>query len=524
MLQRIIAYAAKRNIKVWPAVELASVPPNLARYGEAVADQPFSYIFGTFLHPQDPVNREIQVERLKALARTYPQAEGIFLNFCELYPELDNPKHREFFEQQRPRFHELLPLSVPWAAALANIYNLKADHFIDSNIGYLDLFTYLLKQRDEVAPGTKLGLMTVGRGYALPLFHKMVPADVPFASLESGGVWTMQGVPMEYFGGMGERERVIQPRVDDDFDMLGMQLSVRQFAEKDRIFVDGVKCGLSGFAGQMNRARGTEFNSSFLAEAAWEATLTPEQFYRRSAERMFGTDAAEPMYRALLKLEEHQAYLGYYGYDGGYGILLCCSGIREVSASYRYWKQKNIYSGPIVKSWRNLMADAGDFIAYREGAIRLLNEALDQMQIASPKVAPQGKAELRYLINRTEVFRDCLAALNTFRQGMMQFDAAFRTKDKTPYNDFAAQLEASMAPLHQASGQLRAATRKYSEIIDHVSDLAVLYNLNARVLLGTDLAIQLMQNVVNFHRGQPYLEKVPFERLYPPKPDEGTTE
>src|SRR5262249_8726646 len=98
MLQRIIAYAAKRNIKVWPAVELASVPPNLARYGEMIGDQPFQYIFGTYLHPQDPVNREIQVARLKALAQTYPQAEGIFLNFCELYPELDNPKHREFFE------------------------------------------------------------------------------------------------------------------------------------------------------------------------------------------------------------------------------------------------------------------------------------------------------------------------------------------------------------------------------------------------------------------------------------------
>src|SRR5262249_19116834 len=150
-----------------------------------------------------------------------------------------------------------------------------------------------------------------------------------------------------------------------------------------RIFVDGVKYGLSGFAGQMNRARGTEFNSSFLAEAAWEPSLTPEQFYHRTAERMFGKEAAEPMHRALMKLEENQAYLGYYEYDGGYGILLCCSGIREVSASYRYSRQKNIYSGPIVRSWKNLITDAPDFIAYREGSIRLLNDALEQMQLAS---------------------------------------------------------------------------------------------------------------------------------------------
>src|SRR5262249_33841679 len=144
--------------------------------------------------------------------------------------------------------------------------------------------------------------------------------------------------------------------------------------------------------------------------------------------------------------------------------------------------------------------------------------------LASVKVAPQGQYELRYLINRTEVFRDCLAALNTMRRGMMQFDGAFHVKDKLPYAEFVAQLEGSLGPLHQASQQLKDATTKYSEIIDHVSDLAVLYNLNARVLLGTDLATHLLENVVNYHRGKPYLEKVPFERLYPPKPDEGTTE
>ena len=30
--------------------------------------------------------------------------------------------------------------------------------------------------------------------------------------------------------------------------------------------------------------------------------------------------------KALLKLEENQLYLGYYEYEGGYGVLLCCSG------------------------------------------------------------------------------------------------------------------------------------------------------------------------------------------------------
>jgi hypothetical protein len=80
-----------------------------------------------------------------------------------------------------------------------------------------------------------------------------------------------------------------------------MQFSVGQYARKDRIFSDGVRFGVSGFAGQVERARGTEFNSSFMARAAWEPELTPEAFYRDSAQRMFGPAAADEMYRRVHK-------------------------------------------------------------------------------------------------------------------------------------------------------------------------------------------------------------------------------
>ena len=524
MLRRIIDYAAKRNIKVWPVVELASLPPNLARHGEIVGDAPFNYVFGTFLHPLDPVNREIQMNRLKALAETYPKAEGFFLNFAELYPELVTEKHRNFFEKERPRFQELRGLSMPWSAALSSIYDVGVEQLVDSNIGYFDLFNYLLQRKEQVAPGIRLGLMTVGRGYALPLFNKLLPPEVPFASLESSGVWTMLGLPTECFAGMGERERIIQPRVDDDFDMLGLQFSVRQYAEKDRIFTEGLKNGLTGVAGQLDRARGTEFNSSYLARAAWEPGLSVEQFYRHSAEQIFGKSASDEMFAAFMKLEQNQLLLGYYEYDGGYGVLLCCSGIREVNAAYAYWRQKNPYAGPTMKSWKKLMAGSADMIARRQNSIGLLNEALDHLRAASPAVVTQGRYELGYLINRTEVFRDALLALNTFRRGMVNFDEAFRLRFELDEDDFVARLVGSMTALREGHEQLKAATRKYSEIVDHVCDLAVLYHLNARVVLGTDLTIQFLQDIVNYHLGKPYLQRVPFDHLFPPRPDKGADE
>ena len=522
LLRRIIAYAAERNIKVWPVVELGSLPPNLARYGEIVGDAPFNYLFGTFLHPLDPVNREIQVRRLKALSETYPQAEGFFLNFPELYPDLAKPKYARFFRQQRPQFEQLRPLALPWSSALANFYSVGIDRAVDSTIGYFDLFKYLLKARDQFLPGTRLGLMTVGRGYALPLLAKRLPLDIPFAALESGGVWTREGIPMRYFGGMGSRERILQPRIDGDFDMLGMQFSVGQYVRMDRIFIDGVKQGLTGMVGQVERVRGTEFNSSFVARASWEPHLTSEQFYADSAKRIFGEAAAPEMEKAFQKLEENQADLAYYEYDGGYGIIPCCGAIREVNSAYAYWRQPNIYAGPTASAWKLRIDNATDSSVHHERAISLLNEALAHLRAAAPAVAPQGRYELNYLINRTEVYRDVFAAMTDFRQGMVQFDDAFAHRSEVKREVFLAQLDASVDTLRRSRAQLENATREYSRLIDHVCDLAVLYSLNARVLLGTRLTVSLLEDVVNYHGGQPYLIHVPFEQLYPRRPDEGT--
>jgi hypothetical protein len=296
---------------------------------------------------------------------------------------------------------------------------------------------------------------------------------------------------------------------------------VRQFVERDHIVVDGLKHGLAGFAGQVDRPRGTEFTSSFLAEAGWEPNLTAEQFYRRSAERIFGRAAAEDMSKALLKLEENQLYLGYYEYEGGYGILLCCSGTREVNAVYNYYKQKNPYAGPTVAAWQHLIDQAPAFIAKRERSIRLLNEALAHIQAASVKVLPQGRPELEYLVNRTETYRDFFVALNNFRRGIVNFDAAFRHREQLGQERFVAQLEASLATMRSAFDELKATTWKFSQLIDHVSDLAVLYNVNARMILGTDLSLQFLENVVNYHRGKPFLKPVAFERLFLPRPDKG---
>ena len=512
LLHRIIRHANERGIKVWLAVELDALPPNLARHCEEIGSLPFFNLSGAFVHPLDEVNREIQTDRLKALFDTYPEAEGYFLNLGEMYPELNNEKHRAFFNQKRPEFFDLRQARFPWVIDIPQDSNLV----VDSNIGYFDLFQYLLKQRDRIAPKAKIGLMGVGRGYALPLFNKLLPKDVAFTDMESGGVWTPAGVPMQIFGDMGERERTIEPRVDDDFDMMGMQFSVRQYSAKDKILAEGLRYGLTGFAGQIDRVRGTETNSSFLTEAAWSPKLGPEEFYKDYSVRLFGAKAAPAMYRAYMALEDNQEYVAYNSYWYLYTMMNCCTSLPEVHMAHRLFEQPNMFDGPTIPDWKGFVAQLPDTIVRFTGSIGYLNKALDAMHRALPDVAPQGDYELRYMINRTQSYRDYIAALVTMRKAYLTFDNAFQERSRVSHEQFVAELTKAVEGFSQAHRQVQAATREYTEFMDNPSDLGVLYHLNARAVLGFELVLQTMQNILNYHTGKPYLQHVPWERLFSP--------
>jgi hypothetical protein len=358
--------------------------------------------------------------------------------------------------------------------------------------------------------------MGIGRGYALPLFDKMLPKDVAFTDMESSGMWTPAGLPMQIFGGMGERERTLEPRVDDDFDMMGMQFSVRQYSVQDKIFPEGLKNGLSGFAGQLDRIRGTETNSSFLTQAAWAPQLGPEEFYKDYSKRVFGAKAAPAMYQAFMTLEDNQEYLAYNSYWYWYTMMICCTALPEVNMGHLLFQQPDAFDGPTLPDWKNFIPQMPDTIVHFQGSAAYLDKALVSLRAALPDVAPQGEYELRYMINRTQSFRDYIEALVTERKAYLAFDKAFRDRANVSHEQFVAELNESLAGFAEGSRQMQATTREYAEFMDSPSDLGVLYHLNARAILGFDLIYQTIRNIVNYHMGKPYLQHVPWERLYSP--------
>jgi hypothetical protein len=506
-LHEMIRYAHSRKIKVWLDIDATSVAPNLARYTTRTLTQPFHPIFGTFICPDNPVSWQLNENRLKSLVATYPSVEGYFLYLPEAYPVCNqSPKDQQFYLSLRPQYPGEAEARAAFTADIAQ----DNDTVTDSNSGSLYFIQKFLEARDQVAPKAKLGIGGLGRLYLAPYIQKMFPESVPFSDMESQAIWTPTGVPMKMFGEMPGRETTLSNRIDDDSDMLGMQFNVNLY-DKDEVLKGGVKNGLAGFDSQMNRARGTETNTKYMAEGEWNPNLTPEEFYRNYAKQIFGEKAAPEMLKAFNTLEKNEEYLGW---KGG-GNFSCCGPPGELGIAYTYSKQADPFAGPHFHGWRPFISRAHNLIRDYTGSIKLLQEALEDLQKAQPEAAPRSQAYLAYLINRTEAYIMHLQTLVAWEQAYIDLDGAFQAKaEGASQQEFVNRLDADLKEFQEAQAKAKAMAEKFSEIVDHPSDLGVLYRINVFMVTGTELVTELIENIDNFYHGRDYVKPVDFSKVY----------
>ncbi|MCC7236643.1 MAG: hypothetical protein IT163_15125 [Bryobacterales bacterium] len=503
-LKEIIRYAKFRKIKVWLCIDPSTLPGNLARYARRATnlDIPFHPILATHMCPADPVLHEINESRFQALVETYPEADGYFLYLPEMFPNCPAEQDRNFLIGERGKYDGLLNLWAPFTA-----YERNPSVVLDSNIGSIHIARQIISARDRIAPQAKLGIGGIGRAFVLPFLDRIFAKDVPFTDMESSAIWTPTGVPMEDFGGMAERERTLVPRMDDDSAMFGMQFNVNLYY-RDRVLLGSLENGVTGFAGQLNRPRGTEQNYLYLAQGSWNPKLTPAEFYASYARRIFGEDAAKDMEAAFRTLEENEEYLGWTG-RSNFG---CCGVIPEVALAYRLYKQPNPFDGPL--NWEGFISRSHDQVRYFTRSVRLLNKAVLALDRAARHVSPQGREELNYLKNKTESYALLLETLVTARQGYIAFDNAFRLRKEPAGPAFVHRLDESLRLFTQASLLGRRTTTKFAEVIDHTSDLGVLYRANLFLVTGLELVEQTMTNINNFHHGRQYTKRVEWNRIY----------
>ena len=497
MIKEVFRYAKKRGISTGMAMEPNYIAPNLARFARKHGPRPYHPVFGSQASPTDPVALEIAKRNLEAIFETYPDIDQLFVFSCENYDRCKHPDSLALYERMKPHFaHAKEKLEGEWQSAIRK-FNRTSDEMIDADIGFFEVARKVAEMAKRTHPEKRIGLGFFFRGYLLQDVDKLVDRDFALSEWQSYGVFPLKSdVNATYFAKMGGRERQIIPDIDDDGSMFGMPFQIRKY-QKDGLFGPALEAGVSGFAASMFRARGTEHNSRFLAQGAWEPELTPDAFYERYSREVFGEAAAEHMKLAFDILEEDEERLGWRGnmnFTWGSGFL-------DLGRLHGQLQPNNPYDGPVDPAAVLAVTQASG--PKFEGSVWSLGRALAEMQKARAQVSAKGKGMLEYLMSKTRAYGAYMEFAVLVERGFEAYARAFMEHGDDE-GALAEALEGAERIFLSAQAKAREATRGAAEIVDHPSDLAIVFELNRLCVNKIDDVADDVRRVVNYHRGLPY--------------------
>ena len=503
LIRSVLQYAKGKGMTIGFSLDPTYVAPNHARLARRYGPRPHSYTYGAHTSPNDPVAVEIAEEWLRALFETYPQIDDMYLFVSEDYDLYKDPESLQVIEPLRPLFATARQTVEDKWGSLCEIVNRTPDQVIDCDLGSLVHVKNMVSVTRRLSPGVRIGMAFFFKGFLLPSADKVVDRDIPFMDMQSSGVFPIKDdVNALYFANMGERDRYINLRVDDDGSMFGMPFYLRQY-QTDGLFAAALEAGVSGFVGQVFRARGTEHHTRFLAQGAWEPELTPEAFYERYSQEIFGPAAADYMEVAFELLEETEQHLGWRGswnfhFSGG------CSELNTGFAR-ELLRQENPFYGPPDPPAMLAEAQAREELFTR--AVTLVGGALREMERAEALVSSKGEPLLRYLISKTRAYRAHLEMVVLLDQAFAAYARAF-VDHAVDEPALARALDAAEQLFVAAGSKARETAERAAEFVDDPCDLGILFLANVWNVAKAEGVIGLIRRVVNYHHGRPYWEGV----------------
>ncbi|MCI0625641.1 MAG: hypothetical protein L0387_29025 [Acidobacteria bacterium] len=524
LLKQVIDYAHGRKIQVWLGMgDCPSVPPNLGRFAKHRKRSPD---VGTIISPGDPTAVEIWAAAAKSMIETYPEADGHWIWLAEDYYLSEDPETRRTISQY-DNYRKLIP-------SLEEIRQLGYDRpttqaQIDYDVGLIHCGSKIIEAVRRSNKSVKLGIALLGRSYLFRALDSLMPKDVAFSSMESSGVWNRHSkVPMELFGGMGGRQLWLIPRLDDDESELGMQFNVGLYYH-DQVVEGSLKNGVAGIAPQTGKTRGLEHNARFIAEGAWNPTLTPADFYYAYAKKVFGERSATHIGKAFLKLDEAESHMGWRGF----GNFLNYADTAEITLMGLFGKQSNPFEGPDetiqkaaphfhapehldTKKDEPLWVQANRYKHNLFGeTIDLLMNSIDHLLQGESKILTGSKNEWEYIVGKTRQLVLHLETIRTLLAGYLAYDKAFQSRRSGDEKGFADQLQLAESLFYQARDRSRTTANHIALNIDDPSEKYILFRYNVRFVLPIEEFCKFIRNVVNFHHGQPYWEKVNWDVIQP---------
>lgn len=521
LLRRMIEYAHQRKIEIWlGAGDCPAVPPNLGRLAR---DAKPGGQMGQVIPPGDPAGVDIWTAALESMIATYPEADGYWLWLAEGYYEMGDPDSVQVLRQYED-LRRLIPGKDQLLAMGYDQYLRKLDDqfLFQSDLGLVHYGKQVTDRVRKSHPQARLGVSLLGRSYLFRALDAILPRDIRLQSMEAAICWNRSSrVPMENFGGLGGRETFLVPRLDDDANEFAMQFNAGLY-EHDRVISGSHAFGVSGIAPQVGKTRGLEQNARFIAEGCWNPSLRAAEFYTGYVERTFGPEAREVLSAAYRMLDENELFLGLRvdarEYGGGcfqgMGNFFNYTDSCETSWLTVFRHQKNPAAGmDYVKLWgAEGVENHFHRIRYRlqrfQESIPKWQVARELLQNARFLVQPGSRGELEYVIVKTEAFILHLRACCALMQGLLAYEAAYTAKRAGQPGETERQFDACEAFFAEAHVLTVATACKSASLIDHPSERFILFRYNVRQLLPIREFQKFIKNVVNYHHGKPYWEKV----------------
>ncbi|MBM4033643.1 MAG: hypothetical protein FJ291_17935 [Planctomycetes bacterium] len=448
-LREVIRYAHSRKVKVWLAMgEIPFVPPSAAPPGSRRGR---SFYCGVALPPSDPAVLDVWEAAVRSMIESYPEADRYWVvSGSELLgsskPVHDIPANDPQLQAFISDYARLRPLIPPKPKAAADL------GLVDLDLADIAAADKLVRRIKARYPGAKLGAELIFRGGQLRALDAALPKDVALMNMVNFAGETA----MSFFGGIEGRDLVVWPRITDDGCELNMQLNATMY-DHDEVIPGGLRHGVTGILGQLNKARGAEQSAQYIAEGAWNPSINCRSFYERYLGRLYGPDARETLLKAFLLLEENEKALGWHGRRGlmSTWCAACRMGVGLRSVNL---KDEKLKLDP-QELQRAIKAAEGER-AFWDGRAAHCREALELLREARPKVPAGSREELDYVIYKTEGFITVFEELSAASAANAAFDRALLAWSDGKVEEAARQFAECQKALERANRLVRHAAEQ----------------------------------------------------------------
>jgi len=238
----------------------------------------------------------------------------------------------------------------------------------------------------------------------------------------------------------------------------------------------------------------------------WDPSLAPESFYSTYARRLFGEEAATPLTAAFAILEHNDEYLGGRG-QGNMPWNMVPWDILVLS-TFRDFDQP-FHQAPFGEGFVHACQDkAGKFRA----AINHLDQGLDLLAQAQALAADAGRQELDYLIARTRGYRSHLQAHVQLAELYAHYLDVFQLLDNL--GEFKAAFTQLVREARDVEERTTESARHFAGCVEHVTDMAVLWMISHKMVLGSQCLRQFLENILAFYEGREYWNEVDWDILF----------